>query len=367
MTIAAAHGPSVLWYVTRGTGAVTLVLLTASVVLGILEIRAWRPVGVSLFAVSSLHRTFSLLALALLAVHITTTLLDPFPHIAVLTALVPFVTSYRPLWVGLGTIASDLLLALVVTSLVRRRLGYRAWRGVHWLAYLCWPVALLHGFGAGSDAKTGWMLVLASVCVGAVLLAVAARVSAAGITVRVRLGATGTAALGAVALAIWLVQGPLAKGWAGRAGTPASVLAAFNPRPPAPPANIHPPRVSPLDRPFSASLTGVIKRGQSVGGTAIVDLRMRLTSGPAARLRIRLGGQALSGGGLLMKRSAVTFGPPGAPRRYRGRVQTLRDTVLHTLVGTAHGHAVNLAIRLALNGNTVRGAVQGTPLAGSAR
>jgi ferric reductase like protein len=366
MTIAAAHGPSALWYVTRGTGAVTLVLLTASVVLGILELRAWRPVGVSLFAVASLHRTFSLLAVALLAVHVTTTLLDPFPHIGVLTAFVPFVTSYRPLWVGLGTIASDLLLAIVVTSLVRRRLGFRAWRGVHWFAYLCWPVALLHGFGTGSDPKTGWMLVLTSVCTGAVLLAVAGRISAAGIPARVRLGATGTAALAAVALAIWLVQGPLAKGWAGRAGTPASVLAAFNPRAAAPPAGVHPSRVGPLEQPFSASLRGVIRRGQSAGGTAIVDLRMRFTSGPAARLRVRLGGQALSGGGLVMKRSSVTFGPPGAPRRYRGRVQTLQNSDLRTLVGTAHGRALKLVIRLALNGNSVRGAVQGTPVAASA-
>jgi hypothetical protein len=365
MTVVAAHGPSALWYVTRGTGAVTLVLLSASVVLGILEIRAWRPLGASLFSVASLHRTLSLLAVALLAVHVTTTLLDPFPHIAVLTALVPFVTSYRPLWVGLGTIASDLLLALVITSLVRRRLGYRAWRGVHWFAYLCWPVALLHGFGTGSDAKTGWMLVLTSACIGAVLLAVAARVAAAGTPARVRLVATGTGALAAIALPLWLVQGPLARGWAARAGTPASVLAAFNPRTPVRPP-VHATRVSPLNRPFSAGLTGDVLRGQSAGGTDVVDLRMRLTSGPAARLRIRLGGQALAGGGLIMKHSAVTFGPLSDPYRYRGRVEMLRNTDLRALVGTAHGRAVNLAIRLALDGNTVHGAVRGTPLAGSA-
>lgn len=367
MTIAAAHGPSALWYVSRGTGAVTLVLLTASVVLGIFEIRAWRPAGASLFAVASLHRTLSLLAVALLAVHITTTLLDPFPHIAVLTAIVPFVTSYRPLWVGLGTIASDLLLALVITSLVRRRLGYRTWRGVHWFAYLCWPVALLHGFGTGSDAKTGWMLVLTSVCVGAVLFAVAGRVAAAGTPVRVRLVATGAAGLAALALAVWLAQGPLAKGWASRAGTPASVLAAFNPHARVSGARTHAAHVGPLSRQFSAGLTGVIQRGQSVDGSAVVDLRMRFTSGPAARLRIRLGGQALPGGGLLMKRSAVTFGPPSDSRRYRGRVEALHNTVLRTLVGSAHGHALSLAIRLSLNGDTVSGAVQGTPVEATGR
>src|SRR5205085_11050222 len=136
------RGPSALWYATRGTGAVALVLLTVSVVLGIGELRAWRPAGAPGFAVAALHRTVSLLAVALLAAHIVTTLLDPFPHIGLANALLPFQTSYRPLWLGLGTIASDLLLALVVTSLVRRRLGYRAWRGVPWLAYACWPVAV---------------------------------------------------------------------------------------------------------------------------------------------------------------------------------------------------------------------------------
>src|SRR5205823_2018660 len=137
-----------------GTGAVTLVLLTASVVFGIVETRAWRPAGSSLFAVASLHRTISMLAVTLLVVHIVTTLLDPFPHIHLLTALVPFIDPYRTLWLGLGTVAADLLLALILTSVLRRRLGFGAWRGVHWLAYLCWPVALLHGLGTGSDGRS---------------------------------------------------------------------------------------------------------------------------------------------------------------------------------------------------------------------
>jgi len=184
--LAVAHGPSPLWYATRGTGAVTLLLLTASVVLGVAETRAWRPAGTSLFAVSSLHRTLSLLAITLLAVHIVTTLLDPFPHITALVAVVPFASPYRTLWLGLGTVAADLLLALVVTSLVRRRLGYGAWRGIHWLAYACWPVALLHGLGTGSDPKSAWMLMLTIACVGAVALACATRLAAASAPARAR-------------------------------------------------------------------------------------------------------------------------------------------------------------------------------------
>jgi methionine sulfoxide reductase heme-binding subunit len=366
--LAAAHGPSALWYATRGTGAVTLVLLTASVVLGIAETRGWRPARVSLFAVGSLHRTLSLLAVGLLVVHIVTTLLDPFPHIGVLIAVIPFVDPYRQLWLGLGTVAADLLLALVITSLVRRRLGYRAWRGVHWFAYACWPIALLHGLGTGSDARTSWMLLLTIACVGSVLIALAGRLAAGHTPVRARLAGSAAAAGALLALVVWAAQGPLAKGWAGRAGTPRSVLTAFAPpRTTAVSRTRGARRGDAFDRPFSADLRGVVRRGQSSDGTAVVDLRMRFTSGPSAVLRVRLGGQALADGGLVMKRSAVTFGPPDQTARYRGRVSALRNTTIRALVGSSRGRAVDLTMQLSLQGDTVSGALHGTPVEASSQ
>jgi sulfoxide reductase heme-binding subunit YedZ len=355
--IAAAHGPSALWYATRGTGAITLVLLTISVVLGIGEVRTWRPAGAPRFAIAALHRTVSLLAVALLAVHVVTTVLDPFPHIGALNAVVPFQTTYRPLWLGLGTIASDLLLALVVTSLVRRRLGFRVWRGVHWLAYACWPVALLHGIGAGSDTNATWMLALTLGSVGSVVVAVAARLAAPGTPQGARLGAGIVAALAASALGIWLPQGPLAGGWARRAGTPSQVLAAFAPPAPAPEAG-----PDALARPFAATLTGRVTNGTSRGGLGVADLRMRLEGGPRGVLRLRLGGRALPGGGLRMDRSAVTLGPPGDPARYSGRIQTLHDNVLSALVGSPDGPAVRLTVELTLEGDSVGGRIRGTPV-----
>jgi hypothetical protein len=361
--IAAAHGPSAFWYATRGTGAVTLLLLTASVVLGIAETRAWRLAGASLFAVSSLHRTLSLLAVALLAVHIVTTLLDPFPHIAAPVAVVPFISPYRTLWLGLGTVAADLLLALVVTSLLRRRLGYGTWRGVHWFAYTCWPVALVHGLGTGSDPKSTWMLLLTVGCVGAVAAACAARLAATDTPERIRVAGVAVLAIGVPVLLFWTAQGPLAKGWARRAGTPANVLSAFAP-PPARSHAGHSPTAGAdaFARPFSANLSGVIDRGQSSDGIAVVDLRLRARSGPRSVLRIRLGGEPLDDGGLLMRRSAVTFGPPAESTRYRGRIQSLDNTSLRALVGSSEGRAVNLTIQLSLQGNTVTAAVRGTPV-----
>jgi sulfoxide reductase heme-binding subunit YedZ len=364
MIVAAAHGPSPLWYATRGAGAMTLVLLTVSVVLGIAEFRRWQPARSPHFAIAAMHRWVSLVALALLAVHVVTTLLDPFPRIGVLNAGIPFMTSYRPLWVGFGTLASDLLVAVVLTSLARRRLGYRAWRGVHWLAYACWPVALLHGLGAGSDTKTTWMLVLTAACVVAVVAALGGRLAAAGTPPAVRTGAVAGTALGVLCLAGWVVQGPLASGWAGRAGTPRSVLEAFSPRPARAAARpvARPVAVDPLARPFSAALTGTIRNGVSAGGMAVVDLRLHLSGGPAGELRIRLGGQALPNGGLQMDRSAVTLGPLARPGEFQGRIQSLQNTVLRALVGSADGRAVRLEVNLSLGRTSVTGQVRGTPV-----
>ena len=202
-------------------------LLSASVVLGIAEIRRWQPLAAPRFGIAALHRTVSLLALSLLVVHVLTTLVDPFPHIGVRNAVLPFATSYRPLWIGLGTVASDLLIAVALTSIVRRRLGFRSWRAIHWLAYACWPVALLHGLGAGSDAKATWMLALTAGCVAAVLGTVVARLVTADLAPGRRAGALAVVGLALLASTSFALQGPLARGWARRAGTPPGVLAAF--------------------------------------------------------------------------------------------------------------------------------------------
>src|SRR5947207_5931875 len=130
------------------------------------------------FAIDSIHRDLSLLVLVVLAIHIVTSVLDGFAPITLLDGVLPFLSAYRPLWLGLGTLAFDLLLAIAITSVIRRRLGYRAWRAVHWLAYASWPVAVLHGLGTGTDAKFGWMLALTFTCIALVLAAALVRVVA---------------------------------------------------------------------------------------------------------------------------------------------------------------------------------------------
>jgi len=162
------HGPF-LWYATRAAGLVTLVLLTASMMLGILNAGRFGTQRWPRFLVQGLHRNLSLLALTFLALHVGTTVIDTYTSIGLSAAFVPFTSSYKRFWLGLGAVACDLLLTLVVTSLVRQRIGHRLWRVVHWAGYLCWPVAIAHGLGAGTDRGTSWVLILTASCVAAVL------------------------------------------------------------------------------------------------------------------------------------------------------------------------------------------------------
>jgi predicted ferric reductase len=174
----------------------------------------------------SLHRNVSLLAVVFLVIHILTAVLDSFAPISLTDAIVPFGGSYRPFWLGLGAVAFDLLLAVVLTSVARRRLGYGAWRATHWLAYACWPIALLHGLGTGSDVKSTWLFALNIACLATVGLAVGIRaITGWPDHARVRGGALGATAIFAAFLVLWLPGGPLGHGWASRSGTPTSLLA----------------------------------------------------------------------------------------------------------------------------------------------
>lgn len=161
------HGPF-LWYATRAAGLVTLVLLTASVVLGILNAGRFATRNWPRFVVQGLHRNISLLALGCLALHVGTTVIDTYVSIGLQDAFVPFLSSYKRLWLGFGAIAADLMLVLAITSLVRQRIKLGLWRAIHWVGYLCWPVAIVHGLGAGTDRGTIWVLVLTFCCISAV-------------------------------------------------------------------------------------------------------------------------------------------------------------------------------------------------------
>jgi methionine sulfoxide reductase heme-binding subunit len=223
---ASTVGPSAYWYLTRASGTVALVLLTASVLFGMVNVTRVSARRWPRFVIDGIHRRVSLLAVAFLVIHILTSVLDSFAPIGLLDAVIPFHGSYRPFWLGLGAVAFDLLLAVLITSLLRARVGYGTWRAIHWLAYACWPVAVLHGLGTGSDAKQWWLMLVVVGCVTAVLVALLVHLTVLGSRFTSGIRAVGlVGAVGfALGLVVWVPQGPLGHDWARRSGTPRSLL-----------------------------------------------------------------------------------------------------------------------------------------------
>ena len=362
MIEAASAGPSAYWYLTRGTGTVALILLTLSVALGVANSRRLRTERMPRFVVDAVHRNVSLLAVAFTGVHVITSLLDGFAPITVVDVFVPFTSAYRPLWLGFGAVAFDLLLALVITSLLRRRFGYRLWRITHWTAYACWPVAVLHTFGTGSDAKFGWLLAISAICAAVVIAAVLVRATAGWPS---RLGVRLTAMLACAAvplgLIVWLPSGPLAKGWAKRAGTPSYLLvsssgttrAGSTAKGNAPPS-------------FTAQVTGTVSQAQASNGLAIVNLSMSASGQRLGALDIRIVGEPIEGGGVQMTNSTVTLGGSGQPAEYSGRVTALQGTDVAARLRNSSGSVVELVAQLQLDpsGGSVSGTVHVAPSTG---
>ena len=146
------------WYLVRGSGAVSLVLLTASLALGVAVAMRWSGRPGTRLVVEGMHRNISLLVMLFLGIHVATSVLDSFVHITLVDSVVPFTSSYQPLWLGLGALSLDILIALIATSLLRDRIGYPVWRLIHWSAYACWPVAFLHSIAIGTDSTQWWLI-----------------------------------------------------------------------------------------------------------------------------------------------------------------------------------------------------------------
>ncbi len=364
MTLVMAAAPSAWWYLSRAGGAVSLLLLTATVVLGVLDVSRWSSERWPRFVVDGLHRNVALLALMTLAIHIVSAVVDSFAPIRVTDAVIPFISAYRPIWLGMGALAFDILLAVTLTSLARVTLGHAAWRAVHWAAYACWPLALLHGLGTGTDTPSLWMLALSTTCLVAVLIAAAWRTADGwpNDMGRRKLAATALV-LGTPALLAWVIVGPLAPGWAGRAGTPTSLLAATQPST-APSSSKAGPSL-----PFDARLRGIVRQRTTVDGQAAVNVSMRMRGGAAGSLDLRIVGQPLQGGGVAMSRGSVTLSTAEARGAYTGDILALQGSRIKASVARGSSPPIDLDISLSIDqpAQTVSGTVHGRSAGGGSR
>jgi len=353
-----------MWYLARGAGIVSLLLLTGSVLLGILTTVRWVSDRWPRFTTTLLHRNLSLLAVVFLVIHVATVVIDGFAPIRWLDVVVPFASPYRPFWLGLGTVAFDLVLALVATSLLRNRIGPRLWRGVHWLAYACWPVAIVHGMGTGTDTASQVFLVVDGLCIAAVILAIWWRVRPQIVQrPAVRGWVIAATIVAPLCLAAWLVDGPLGNGWASRAGTPAALLgqsatagtgtaAASTPA-----ASVAVPQN--LGASFQAAFAGTVTRTNGANQAEMLQFDAPLTDGSGSKLVVVLQGTN-NGGGLIVRSGTATITSASNQVEFAGTITSIQSG---TLVASASpGSSTTLPIQVQMShldipGGTVNGSV----------
>jgi sulfoxide reductase heme-binding subunit YedZ len=163
------------WLLARASGLTAYGLLTASVLAG-LVLKA-KPFGRALKPVAALdvHRFLALLGLGMLAVHGGTLLLDRTLRMPLAGLFVPGASSYRPAAVAVGVVAAELMALIYVSFFLRRRIGARNWRRLHWATYLVFLLATVHGLASGTDSTRPWAHGLYLGAVGAVAFATAWR------------------------------------------------------------------------------------------------------------------------------------------------------------------------------------------------
>jgi len=352
----------VWWFATRSTGLAALVLLTASMVLGILTSSRYARPSLPRFVTMGLHRNVSLLVLVFLGLHIVTTVVDSFAPISWTDALLPFAGTYRPFWLGLGALSFDLLIALTVTSLLRARLGYRTWRWVHWTSYGCWPIAVMHGLGTGTDNKLPLFLVVTAGCVGSVVVALWYRLAAGWPQHRgVRVSSAVLSVLLPVLALGWWLGGPLQPGWALKAGTPVALAVHHTPAA----RTTTSPRAGQVSSaqqlpqpPFTAPLTASIAQSAPNQDGAIA-IRIRGTTGAGTNgvLDIVLDGIPSEGGGVSLTGSQVSYGTPSQPQQYTGQLTALNGGVLEIGTRDTSGRRLALTVTLNISGNQATGQV----------
>jgi sulfoxide reductase heme-binding subunit YedZ len=366
--VVAAAGPTPLWYAARGSGLVTLLLLTASVLLGIVTTARWSNEHWPRFTVSFVHRNVSLLALVFLVVHIATMVLDGFAPIGWKDAVVPFVSPYRALWLGLGVVAFDLLIAVTLTSMFRNRVGARTWRVVHWLAYPLWALAVLHGLGTGTDTRTALVLIANAACVIAVVAAVWWRCTLArSARPALRGAAFAATAVLPIALVVWLLAGPLASGWASRAGTPAALLSGATPSnaAAAAPAAGSVPATSAAPAPdstvgpgFAANFSATVTQSGR-GPTSRITIDGRLRRGASGTLAVSLDAEDDGAGSLVVRGGTIKIVNDAGQTIFDGSASGIRGGVIVALGNPPAARLLEIQFdTLDIPGGTASGIVQ---------
>jgi len=213
-----------IWYAERAAGIVSYLLLTILVVLGLTLSNRLRTKRWPMFAIEDVHRFVGIVAAVFIALHVSLIVVDPFLPFSLTQVFVPFTAGYRPLATGLGTVALELLLAVAVANALRRRIPHRLWRTTHYLGFVVWAAATVHGLVAGSDRRDVWLLGLYVVAVAAVLTGIVFRTAVS--RPRLRDG-FGIGLAGAAVVVVVLAMLPASRAPSASAASPQQIPAAY--------------------------------------------------------------------------------------------------------------------------------------------
>ena len=359
-TVVAAIGgnPKVLWYLTRATGIIAILLLALVVILGMVTATKAAPKGFAKFLVPDLHRRLSISAAVFLGIHIVTALLDSFVHIGLAASIIPFVSSYRPIWVGFGAISFDLLLVVIATSVARHRFSQGPWKKIHYASWLVVTFAIFHAMGTGSDARVGLVEGIYMALVGVVALAAIFR-TARDVQLRKLARIGGSAVIVAVPLLAleWSFKGPLRSGWAS-----ASSSFSLLPKVTTTTAATSSAGANSFVWPVDGGVQGTVSIANASSGTSTVTMTGTVT-GTADVITVRLVG-LVQQGSLVLQGSSVAIGTASAPNTYTGSVAQAGGS---TLVLSLHGPqgSVTGALSVNINGGSFSGVLQAPAALGS--
>ncbi len=343
------------WLLARASGFTAYVLVTLAVVFGLLLSQRWQSRRIWPRLVNDqLHQYATLLAGVFTAIHGISVWIDPFTAFTLKEVLLPFTSHYRPLWMAFGIIAAYLGLAIVVTGWLRPKIGYPWWRRLHYLTFLVWLLATLHGLGDGSDTRTIWAIAIYGASSAAVvgLTLVRLMYPAGRPRVAPRPGWAALAGLAALTVAGFAAAGPLRPGWnaiannghgsGGTLSVPATTVSVL--------------------APYSASLSGsVAEQGPNGQGVTTLTFHLQVRGGQYNAMTLVLRGQALPGGGVALTGSGVTLGTTSDPGMFRGSLSRLNGGDFLAVV-SGSGGSLTLAGQLGLVGQSgVQGVLEVQP------
>ncbi len=364
--IIAAASISPLWYLSRAAGYVGLALLGVIGVLGIITAGNLQfPKGTK-FLAPELHRSLSLLAIVVLAIHVGAAVADKYSFIGLKDVFVPFMATYRPIWVGIGAIAVDLGIAVVATSLLRVKMGYRSWKIIHWASYPIFALSVIHGLGSGSDSALWFSKVIYVAVGGLLILAIIARLLArTDLKLGKKVAFFGVSFAVPLLIIAWAASGPLAANWANRAQgglrqavlTSARVTGTVTTGTSRHRVATMPPFE--ISSTYTSSWSGKIDQSSANSqGEIALRLMGNLSGSPGYVLSVVLIGVPL-GGGVSMTASVVEITSTEGVVVYKGTVTALNGTTILSQVADAAGQSVNFSARLNLgsDGSSFTGTV----------